>query len=455
MRTSEKNGITEGVIWKQLLIFFFPIGIGTFFQQLYNTEDSEIVGRFVGKEALSSVGGSAGQIINLVVGFFTGLSTGATVILSQFYGAAKKREVDESLHTSYAFAILGGILLGVLGILSAPAMLRRMNTPEELMAESTIYVRVYFAGLIFIFIYNIGAAILRAIGDSKRPLYYLIICSVVNIVLDLLFIVTMHLGVLGAALATLIAQAVSAGLVTFALMYRTQGMKLELPKIKIYQRMLGSILRIGFPAGLEAIMYSVSNIIVQVAINNFGVDTMAAWTAYSKIDFIFWMINNAFGISIMTFVGLNFGAGKWDRIKKGTQVCLGMGLVSAVALSVILMTGGHFLFGMFVDDADVVRIGMRMMNTIAPTYFLFIFIEVFSGALRAQGAVVVSTIITMVGICFLRMAWVTMIAPHGTLEQMIFCYPISWGAGAVAMSFYYIFKQRRIFNKFSRSSLAL
>lgn len=285
----------------------------------------------------------------------------------------------------------------------------------------------------------------EAVGDSKRPLYYLIVCSVVNIILDLLLILVIPLGVLGAAIATLIAQAVSAVLVTVTLMYRTEGMKLCLSQIRMYKRMLQSILKIGLPAGFEAIMYSISNIIVQVSINNFGVDTMAAWTAYSKIDFIFWMINSAFGISVMTFVGQNYGAGKWDRIRRGTKICLGMALISAVSVSIILMSAERFLFGIFVNDAGVVEIGIRMMNVIAPAYLLFAFIEVFSGALRAQGAVVVSTLITMVGICVLRMIWVTLVAAHGTLEQVIICYPITWAAGALAMSIYYIYKQRKIF----------
>lgn len=447
MNNTETNQITEGVIWKQLLIFFFPILIGTFFQQLYNTVDSVIVGQFVGKEALSSVGGSAGQIINLIVGFFTGLSSGATVTVSQRYGAGKRKELDEALHTAYAFSIIGGILLGIAGIILAPAMLRMMNTPEELIADSTLYVRVYFAGLVFIFIYNIGAAILRAIGDSKRPLYYLIVCSIVNIVLDMLFIVVIPLGVLGAAIATLIAQAVSAVLVTVTLMYHTEGMKLYLHKIRIYGRTLQAILQIGIPAGLEAVMYSISNIIVQTSINNFGVDTMAAWTAYSKLDFMFWMVNSAFGISITTFVGQNYGAGKWDRIRKGTRICLGMGLVSAVGISVVLLSAKSFLFGLFVNDPEVIAIGVRVMSMITPAYFLFVFIEVFSGALRAQGAVVVSTMITMVGICFFRILWMLFIAPHGSLEQVVICYPVTWTVGAVTMSAYYMYKQRKIFKE--------
>ena len=215
METKEKqNGILEGVIWKQLLIFFFPILIGTFFQQLYNTVDTVIVGQFAGKEALSSVGGSSAQIINMVVGFFTGLTAGGTVLISQAYGASHKQRLEDALHTSYAFGILGGVGLGVLGVVLAPLILAWMNTPAELMEMSTLYIRIYFSGLVFVFIYNMGAAILRAIGDSKRPLYYLVVCCIVNIVLDLVLVLYCSLGVLGVAVATLVSQAISALMVT-------------------------------------------------------------------------------------------------------------------------------------------------------------------------------------------------------------------------------------------------
>lgn len=440
----QQNKIIEGTIWKQLLLFFFPILIGTFFQQLYNTVDAVIVGQFAGKEALSSVGGSSSQIINLVVGFFTGLSAGATVIISQYFGAKNNIQLQRALHTAYAFSIVGGVLAGIAGILATPAILRLMNTPEVLMADSTLYVRIYFAGLLFIFIYNMGSAILRAIGDSKRPLYYLIVCCVINILLDLILILVFHLGVLGVAVATLAAQGVSAVLVTQALMFHTDSLKLRLGEIKIHKDALGAMLRIGLPTGIQSCMYSVSNIIVQTALNNFGVDTMAAWAAFGKIDSIFWMINSAFGIAATTFVGQNFGAGKWERVRKGTRECLSMALMAAVALSIILMTAGRFLFGIFTADGAVVEIGLRMMGIISPTYFLFTFIEIYSGALRAQGHVLVTTVMTMVGICLLRIVWVTMIVPEGTLEEIIACYPVTWVLCAVGMIVYYIYKQKRI-----------
>ena len=277
-----ENKITEGVIWKQLLLFFFPILVGTFFQQLYNTVDAVIVGRFVGKEALSCVSGSSGQIINLVVGFFTGLSAGATVMISQHFGAKNEEQLHKALHTAYAFAITGGIIAGVIGVVMTRMVLKWMNTPENLLPDSTLYVRIYFAGLLFIFVYNMGAAILRAIGDSKRPLYFLIVCCIVNIILDLVLVLGFKMGVLGVAVATLIAQGISAVLVSVALMYHTAGLKLIPREIRIHKSVLKNMLAIGLPTGIESSMYSISNVIVQAALNGFGVDTMAAWAAFGK-----------------------------------------------------------------------------------------------------------------------------------------------------------------------------
>ena len=283
METKENKMLT-GTIWKQILVFFFPILIGTFFQQLYNTIDALIVGRFCGKIALSAVGGSSAQIISFVVGFFTGLTGGASVLISQFYGGKDTRRLRDALHTAYGFATLGGIVLSILCFFLTPGILSLMNTPEDLMSSSVLYMRVYFAGLIFVFIYNMGSSVLRAIGDSKRPLYFLIVCSLVNIVLDLFFVLVFRMGVLGVGLATLVAQGVSAFLVTWWLMKKQEDVQLRISEIRIQRKVLGSILRIGIPNGIQSSMYCISNIIVQTALNLFGVDTMAAWTAYGKID---------------------------------------------------------------------------------------------------------------------------------------------------------------------------
>jgi len=438
------NRITEGVIWKQILIFFVPILIGTFFQQLYNTVDAVVVGRFAGKEALSSVGGSSSQIINLVVGFFTGLSAGATVIISQYFGAENLEKLEKALHTAYAFSFVFGIIVGIGGVIATPAILDMMNTPQELMADSTLYVRIYFAGLLFVLVYNMGSAILRAIGDSKRPLYYLIVCCGINTVLDLLLVLVFDMGVLGAALATLLSQAISAVLVTWTLMFRTAEMKLELKRISFQKDILIVMLRIGLPTGIQSSMYSISNVIVQAALNKFGVDAMASWAAFGKIDGIVWMICGAFGIAATTFVGQNFGAGKWERVRKGTRDCLLMALGSMMVLSFLITVFGGHLFTIFTSDTEVIAIGMKMVQIISPLYWVYGFIEIYSGSLRAQGSVLVTTFLTITGVCLLRIVWVMVIVPQGSLGELVACYPITWTVTAVAMICYYIYKQKRI-----------
>lgn len=315
MNEREKvNQITEGVIWKQLLLFFFPIVFGTFFQQIYNTADTIVVGRFVGKQALAAVGGSASQIANLIVGFFVGLSSGAAVVISQFYGAKDKKNLSKALHTAFAFSIAAGIVLTVVGIfLTRPALLL-MKTPADVVEDSAVYLHIYFGGMVFNLVYNMGAAILRAVGDSKRPLYVLIITCVLNIILDLLFVVAFGMGVTGVAVATVTSQVISALIVTVMLLKTREIYVLKINQIRFDRRMLFSVLRIGIPAGLESVMYNISNIVIQVFVNNLGTDTVAAWGTLGKIDALFWMVINAFAISITTFVGQNFGAGKYHRL---------------------------------------------------------------------------------------------------------------------------------------------
>lgn len=448
MTTRRNSDLTEGTIWKQILAFFFPIMVGTFFQQLYNTVDSVIVGQYAGKEALSCVGGSSAQIINLVVGFFTGLTSGCSVVIAQYFGAKKEKELHMALHTAYAFAILGGLFFGVLGMALSPWILRMMNTPQELIADSAAYIRIYFSGLIFIFIYNMGSAMLRAIGDSRRPLYYLIICCLLNIVLDLFFVLFLNLSVIGVAIATWIAQAVSAGMVTVYLIREKGAMHLELTGIRFYPESLRRMLLIGLPSGFQSVMYSFSNMIVQRTLNGFGVDTMAAWTALGKLDNFFWMINNAMGVTAVTFIGQNYGARKKDRIRRGVQECLGLEMLFAVLLSSIMLTFGPVLFTIFTKDQAVIAIGMEFVYVISTFYGIFTFIEILSAALRAEGYVLVPSLITMLGVCLLRIIWIVFLVPGGSREQVAFCYPLTWIVSAVAMSAYYLYKQPKILKQF-------
>ena len=441
---NSKNNITEGVIWKQILLFFFPILIGTFFQQLYNTVDAVVVGRFAGKEALSCVSGSSAQFVNFIVGFFTGLSAGSTVVISQFFGAKDEERLDTALHTSYAFACIGGIIFGIIGIVFAPFILKVMDTPESLLAGSLLYLRIYFAGLIFVFVYNIGSSILRAIGDSKRPLYILMICCGINIILDVLFVCAFHLNVLGAAVATLLSQAVSSLLVTFLLMFRTPQLTLRLKDIRIDKGILAQILRIGFPSGIQSSMYNISNIIIQTALNAFGVNTVAAWGALGKIDSIIWMVYGAFAISITTFVGQNYGAGKYDRIRKGTAVTFAMCFASIGVITLLLVTFSGTLLSIFTTDKEVTDIGILMLNILARGYIAYTFVQIFAAVLQAEGTVLVPTLITLCGTCIFRIVWIKVIVPSGTLTQILSCYPLTWITCGILFIFYFTWKQKRI-----------
>ena len=434
-----ENSITEGVIWKTLLAFFFPILLGTFFQQMYNTADAIIVGKFVGKEALAAVGGATGSLINLIVGFFTGLASGATVVLSQFYGGRKNQEVSDTVHTAAALALAMGLFLTVAGIWLSPIMLEWLGTPEDVMGPSIIYLTIYFIGMIPSLVYNIGSGLLRAVGDSRRPLLFLIIACMTNIVLDVLLVVGFNMGVAGAAWATILSQLVSAVLIVLTLMRSHTSYRLQARKIRFHGDLMRRIVNIGFPAGMQTAMYGVANIIVQASVNSFGTDVIAAYTAFGKLDGFYWMVLGAFGISVTTFVGQNFGARRFDRVKKSVRVCLMQASVTTLVMCVGLMIFGRTLYQMFTDDPNVIEQGMVMLRILVPAYAAYICIEVFSGALRGVGDTLVATLFTLVGICVLRVAWVTLVVPrYHTLTMLMLCFPITWVLTSTLFIVYYL-----------------
>ena len=442
---SDSNQITEGVIWRQLLIFFFPIAIGTLFQQLYNTADAVIVGRFLGTKALASVGGSAAMISSLIIGFFTGLSAGATVVISQYYGARDEKNLHSSLHTAYGISIVTSLIVTVIGWIFTPAMLRMMKTPDDIMDSSVLYLRIYFLGMLAVLIFNMGSGIMRAIGDSKRPLYYLIVCCFVNIFLDILLVVVFKWGVAGAAIATVLAQVASAFLVTWSLMKSYTGLRLRLRDIRLDLHMFISELRIGFPSGLQAFMYGFTNIVIQTAVNKFGTDTTAAWAAYGKLDAIFWSICSALGLAITTFVGQNYGAGRIDRVFKSVKTCLAMSLGICGSLVAFLMIFRVPLFAFFTTDSNVVTLGADMLITITPFYITYVFIEIYSGALRGIGDVFIPTIITLAGVCCIRIPWMFFVVPaHNSMDTILVSYPLAWITTALFMVPYYYYRKKRI-----------
>ncbi len=433
------NGITEGVIWKQLLLFFFPIVLGTFFQQLYNTADAIIVGKAVGKEALAAVGGSTGTLINLLVGFFVGLASGASVIIAQLFGARKAQDVSRAVHTTIALALSSGALLTAVGLLCAGGILEMMGTPQEVMAYALPYLNIYFLGMIPQLVYNIGSGVLRAVGDSRRPMLFLICAALTNIVLDILLVLGFEMGVRGAAIATVLSQVVSAALILVSLCHAQPVYRLSIRKLRFHGDMLLRIVQIGLPAGLQSVMYSLSNMIIQASVNGFGTDVMAAWTAYGKIDGLYWMMISAFGVSITTFAGQNFGARRYDRMRRSVRVCLGMAAGVTVFMSALILTVGRPMLGMFTDDAHVVETGMSIIRLIVPTWITYLCIEILSGAMRGAGDSLMPTLMTLAGVCLMRVFWVTVVVPRRhQLPVLMLSYPITWVITSVMFIVYYL-----------------
>lgn len=436
--TIDHNGITEGSIWKPLMGFFFPIWMGTFFQQFYNTADTIIVGRFLGTSALAAVGATS-VIVSLLVGFFTGLASGASVVIAQYFGARDREKVSAGVHTAILLAVFSGLVFTVLGILTAKVTLRMMNTPQDIMEDAMTYIRVYYMGMIPLMLYDMGTSILRAIGDSRRPLYFLIASAIANILLDLVLVAVIPMGVAGAALATVISEILSCCLTLLCLTKAAgEPWQLRIRDLRMNPFLLRQMLRLGLPAGLQSILYTVSNMVIQASINSFGTATVASWTVYGKVDFVYWMTVNAMGLSVTTFVGQNFGAGKYDRMKKGTMIGLGILAVLTVIISGGMLLLAHPLLRLFTNDAEVIEITLDMMYFLVPTYLTYICVEVLSGAVRGAGDVVAPTLMTCFGVCILRVLWIFVAVPlHPTVVMVEWSYPITWIITSVMYLIYY------------------
>lgn len=430
--------ITEGTIWKALLVFFFPILFGTFFQQLYNTIDAIVVGRFVGKEALAAVGGGSAVFVNLIVGFFVGLTSGAGVLISQFYGAKNNAEISHSVHTAITLCIICGMLMTILGIVFSAFMLKLINTPLETYELSKLYLRIFFLGMIPMSIYNMGSSILRAVGNSKTPLVILIIGCVTNIILDFVLVVGFNLGIAGVAIATVICQIESA-IITLAILIRTNdSYKFSFKKLALTPHILSKMLKIGFPAGIQSSLYTISNLIIQSFINSFGTNLVAAWAAFGKLDAIFWMMINALGISITTFVGQNYGACKYGRIKKGMWQSLLLAIIFTIGFIFTFELWGRNLLSLFTKDEDVITEGLKIIHFLVPFWLTYISIEILSGTIRGVGKSFVPMIITVFGVCLLRIVWLFTAVPlKNDIITVISSYPITWIITSIMFWIYY------------------
>ena len=441
MRATPAASLTEGPVFGGMMRFFLPIMLGTLLQQLYSTVDAVVLGRFVGKNALAAVGGSDIAIINLVVGFFVGLSSGASVVISQHYGARESGRVSLAVHTAVVLAIWIGAVMTLLGVFVAPALLGVLDTPAEIMDDSVDYLRWYFAGMIPSMIYNMGGAILRAMGDSKKPLLFLVVCTVVNTFLDLLFVAVFRMEVAGAAIATSLSQVICAALVLFTLSRLPEdGGRLELRRLRADRTLLQRMIAIGLPAGVQSMLYSVTNLFVQRAANLLGTDTVAAWSAYWKLDGMYWPVSNAIGIAVMTFAGQNYGARRYDRIRTIIRTGLAMHVVFSVLFSLTLYFTRFWTVQLFCTDEAVIRQGESIIVMLAFAYPTFFCTEVFSSAMRGVGNAVKPTVITLMGVCVLRMILLfTVTFPHLSNMTIAICYPVTWIVSSILFLLYYRF----------------
>ncbi len=432
------NAITEGVIWKQLLLFFFPIMLGTFFQVMYNTIDAVVVGRYVGKVALAAVGGPTGTLINLIVGFFMGMSTGCTVVIAQAWGAGDAERTSRAVHTTMALALCGGAAIGILGLFGARRALLWMSTPSEVLPHAESYLKIFFAGSVTTLVYNMGAGALRARGDSKRPFYLLVAGTLTNLALDMLFVVTFGWGVAGVACATVLSQGVSAVGVWICLARDKEAFRLEARKVRFDPLQLGTILSIGLPAGVQGSMYSIANVVIQAAVNSLGVNVVAAWTIDSKIEALYWQSMAAFGMSLSTFSGQNFGARRYDRVKRSIYVCTFLAFLFTALYVTLALSLRRFWFSLFTDDAAVIETGILVMFTVLPWYFAYIPIETLGGGIRGTGDSARPTAIMALGICATRLLWVWLVLPRWrSVATLARSYPVSWVLTATAFIVYY------------------
>lgn len=432
------NNLTEGVVWKQLLKFFLPIAAGTCIQQLYNAVDGLVVGRFVGTVALAAVGGSAANIINVLIGFFVALTTGASVVIAQIYGAGRSEDVQKASGNALAVCTVMGIFLSVFGIALSEWMLKVLKTPENTVQDSLTYLRIYFAGVPFVLILNMESNMLRAVGDSYHPFVYMVISCLANIVLDFAFVLFFGWGVAGVAIATVAAQIINMVLLTVRLLRPELEYRLSLRHFKLNGSYLSNMAKLGIPAGLQSSMYSVSNMIIQVGVNTLGTVVVASWAMTSKTDGVYWAISNAMGAAITTFIGQNIGARKFDRVRDCFKQGLAISLILAVLLSGVIMLLARPLLSILTEDTEVIEMTFKIMTYFVPFYFCWSLIEVLSAVLRGSGDALKPVIIIGLGICLFRIIWIfTVFRLWHTIAALSLVYVASWSVTGIALLVYF------------------
>ena len=426
----------NGPLLGKIIIYYIPLMLSGILQLLFNAADIVVVGQFAGDEALAAVG-STSSLINLLVNVFIGLGT--NVLVARFYGAGQKKELSDMVHTSILTSLVSGVFLIFVGIFLSKPILEWMATPADVIGMSVLYIRIYFAGMPVMMLYNFGSAVLRAVGDTKRPLYYLTSAGVINVILNLIFVIVFHLGVAGVALATVISQGVSALLVLRCLMRTESDYRLELSKLRINWEKLGKMIRIGIPAGLQGALFSISNVLIQSSVNSFGKIAMAGNTAASNIEgFVYTSMNALYQTSI-SFTGQNYGARKFDRIAKILGICLGL----VIGVGLVLGNSAYFFGGtilkLYTNNPEAISYGVLRLSVICTSYFLCGMMDVIVGSIRGLGYGIMPMLVSLTGACLFRVIWIcTVFQKIHTLTCLYLSYPISWGLTFMAHLFCFL-----------------
>lgn len=445
-KTKKQSGqmdMLQGSLWNKILLFALPLAAGSILQQLFNSADVAVVGRFAGSEALAAVGGNA-PVISLLINLFTGLSVGANVVIASYIGQQKTKQVQEAVHTVFSIALLCGIFLLLIGVLAAKPILQIMNTPEDVLDLAVVYLKIYFCGMPFVMVYNFGAAILRSVGDTRKPLYCLILSGVINVCLNLLLVICFHLSVVGVALATVISNGISAAMIVYFLTHADELIRLNFKKLEFHQEQVSKVVKIGVPAGLQGMVFSVSNVCIQTAINGFGTSAIAGSAAAINYEYITYFVTSAFAQAAVTFTSQNFGAGQKERCKKifSTSLLFGIGITGI--MSGIFVLGREFFTGIYTTDPAAIDYAVRRMMRVQILECMPCLYEIGGSILRGMGYSMLPAILTVFGSCALRVLWLyTVFQWVPAYETLMAVYPITWMITSImVLSAYWLIGRR-------------
>lgn len=432
MKKSYEIDMCDGPLLSKILLFSVPLMMSGILQLLFNAADIIVVGRFAGSSALAAVG-STSSLINLLINVFVGLSVGVNVLVAKYYGGQREKDMSETVHTAVLTSLLSGLFLVILGGIAARPLLHLMGTPDDVLDQAVLYMRIYFLGMPVLMVYNFGAAILRAIGDTRRPLYFLFMAGVVNVALNLFFVIGLGMGVDGVGWATVISEHVSALLVLKSLMEAPGALKLNLKELRIHPKKLKRIVKIGLPAGMQGAIFSISNVLIQSSVNSFGSIAMAGNTASANIEGVVYTAMNAVYQTNLSFTSQNLGGRKYSRINRIMYICLAVVTVVGITLGITVVLAGDLLLGIYSSDAQVLRYGMLRLEIICGTYFLCGIMDCMVGSLRGLGYSVIPMFVSLTGACGFRVLWVfTVFAAYRSLDVLYLSYPVSWAITAIA-----------------------